>query len=218
MSTTDEKGAIAGTTSQEHSLSDHNTLELPKSWKYKRLSLFGYQLPWYASPPVQLVIVSFVCFLCPGMFNALNGMGGGGQMDPTANNRANTALYSTFAVVGFFAGTFTNKLGIRTALSFGGAGYCVYVASFLVYNHTRNLGFTTFAGALLGVCAGILWCAQGAIMMAYPPEESKGRYISWFWMIFNMGAVIGSLVSHALNRATKTFLFADHFRFLSART
>jgi hypothetical protein len=27
-------------------------------------------------------------------------MGGGGQLDPTANNKANTALYSTFAVVG----------------------------------------------------------------------------------------------------------------------
>lgn len=31
-------------------------------------------------------------------------------------------------------------------------------------------------------------------MMAYPPENSKGRYISWFWIIFNLGAVIGSLV------------------------
>lgn len=170
------------------------TLELPNNWRYKRLSFFGYKLPWYASPPVQLLIVAFVCFMCPGMFNALNGMGGGGQLDNTANNRANTALYSTFSVVGFFAGTFTNKLGIRTALSFGGIGYSVYVASFLCYNHTQNLGFTTFAGALLGVCAGLLWCAQGAIMMSYPPEASKGRYISWFWMIFNMGAVIGSLV------------------------
>ena len=170
------------------------TLELPNSWKYKRLTFFGYKLPWYASPPVQLVIVSFVCFMCPGMFNALNGMGGGGQLDATANNRANIALYSTFSVIGFSAGTFTNKLGIRTALSFGGFGYCVYVASFLCYNHTKNLGFTTFAGALLGVCAGLLWCAQGAIMMSYPPEQSKGRYISWFWMIFNLGAVIGSLI------------------------
>jgi MFS family permease len=162
------------------------------------VTLLGYKFPWFASPPVQLVIVSIVCFMCPGMFNALNGMGGGGQLDPTANNKANTALYSTFAVVGFFAGTFTNKLGIRTALSFGGIGYSIYVASYLSYNHNKNLGFTTFAGALLGVCAGLLWCAQGAIMMSYPPEESKGRYISWFWMIFNLGAVIGSLVCHAL--------------------
>lgn len=181
----------------DHSLREPTgTLELPNSWQYKRLTLFGYKFPWFASPPVQLVIVSLVCFMCPGMFNALNGMGGGGQLDSKANSQANTALYSTFAVVGFFAGTFTNKLGIRTALSFGGIGYSIYVGSFLSFNHTHNYGFTTFAGALLGVCAGLLWCAQGAIMMSYPPEESKGRYISWFWMIFNLGAVIGSLVSN----------------------
>ena len=32
-------------------------------------------------------------------------------------------------------------------------------------------------------------------MMSYPLEAEKGRFISWFWMIFNMGGVIGSLVS-----------------------
>jgi hypothetical protein len=137
LSAHDEKNSLPGhdvTSSTDHSMADSTTLELPNSWKYKRFTVLGYRLPWFASPPVQLVIVSFVCFMCPGMFNALNGMGGGGQLDPTANNRANTALYSTFAVVGFFAGTFTNKLGIRTALSFGGIGYSVYVASYLSYN------------------------------------------------------------------------------------
>jgi MFS family permease len=193
----DDKGALPPheVTTPEHSLSEPTgTLELPDSWKYKQLRIFGFTLPWFASPPVQLIIISLVCFMCPGMFNALNGLGGGGQLDHTANNRANTALYSTFSVVGFFAGTFTNKLGIRTALSFGGVGYSVYVASYLCYNHTQNLGFVTFSGALLGACAGLLWCAQGAIMMSYPPEASKGRYISWFWMIFNLGAVIGGLI------------------------
>jgi len=51
-----------------------------------------------------------------------------------------------------------------------------------------------FAGTFLGVCAGLLWTAQGAIMMSYPPEKSKGKFISWFWMIFNLGAVIGCLI------------------------
>jgi len=131
------------------------------------------------------------------MFNALNGLGGAGQLnkDTHASDAANSALYATFAVVGFFAGTVTNTLGIRVALSFGGLGYCVYVSSYLCYNHTHDLGYVVFAGCLLGCCAGILWSAQGAIMMSYPPERLKGRFISWFWIIFNMGAVIGSLVS-----------------------
>ncbi|KAH7134780.1 major facilitator superfamily domain-containing protein [Dactylonectria estremocensis] len=170
----------------------------PKGWIYKGFNV-GSSEVWYASPKVQLLMVSFVCFLCPGMFNALGGLGGGGQVDATAQDHANTALYSTFAVVGFFAGTFANRLGLRLTLSFGGLGYCIYAASFLCYSHTENIGFVVFSGALLGVCAGLLWTAQGAIMMSYPPEASKGRYISYFWMIFNMGAVIGSLIPLAQN-------------------
>lgn len=131
------------------------------------------------------------------MFNALNGLGGAGQLENAAYavNSSNCALYAAFAVVGFFAGTVVNALGIRIALSFGGIGYCIYVSSYLCFNHTGNLEYVVFSGLLLGCCAGILWSAQGAIMMSYPPEKLKGRYISWFWIIFNLGAVIGSVVS-----------------------
>lgn len=53
--------------------------QLPKGWIYRRRG----KMPWYASPAVQLGMVSFVCFLCPGMFNALGGLGGGGKADVT---------------------------------------------------------------------------------------------------------------------------------------
>jgi MFS family permease len=79
-------------------------------------------------------------------------------------------------------------------LSFGGIGYCIYAISLLASVHKYVGGFNIFAGALLGVCAGLLWTAQGTIMISYPGEDSKGRYFAWFWAIFNMGAVIGSLV------------------------
>lgn len=138
------------------------------------------------------------------MFNAVNGLGGAGQVDAKASTDSNTAVYATFSVVGFFAGSIANWLGIKVALSFGGIGYTIYVASYLCYNHTQNYGFIVFAGFLLGCCAGILWAAQGAIMLAYPPEQSKGRYISVFWMIFNMGGVIGSLVPLGQNIHTTT--------------
>ncbi|KAF2718847.1 MFS general substrate transporter [Polychaeton citri CBS 116435] len=166
---------------------------LPPGWKYRSLSLGPVKFPWYASPKAQLLLVAFVCFLCPGMFNAVNGLGGGGQVDHHAGDASNTALYATFSVVGFFAGTIVNWIGIKWALSFGGLGYCIYIAAYLCYNHTANFGFIVFSGFFLGCCAGILWAAQGAIMMSYPTEEEKGRYISWFWVIFNLGAVIGSL-------------------------
>lgn len=58
-------------------------VNLPAGWKYKQYRIFGRTIPWYASPQTQLIMVSFVCFLCPGMFNALGGMGGGGKTDAT---------------------------------------------------------------------------------------------------------------------------------------
>jgi fucose permease len=143
-----------------------------------------------------------------GMFNAVNGLGAAGQFgsESGASDNANSALYATFAVVGFFSGSITNKLGIKTAISFGGLGYSVNIAAYLCYNHTRNVGFVLFSGFLLGCCAGVLWSAQGQIMMSYPPEASKGRYIFTFWAIFNLGGVIGALVGDMLLRGDQTLL------------
>ena len=170
----------------------------PTGWMHRRLRVGPITLPAYASPPTQLVLVSIVCFLCPGMFNALSGIGGGGQVDATVANNASTALYSCFAIVGFFAGTIVNRVGIKLTLSFGGMGYTIYAISFLTYSHAFNNGFVIFAGAFLGVCAGCLWAAQGTIMMSYPNEGEKGRYISWFWMIFNLGAVYDLLLPRSI--------------------
>ena len=203
-STEDEKNVntpepIANTTTPQEgrgsplSVEERGPRKLPQGWKYRTWQLGPIHIPAYASPPFQLTLVAFVCFLCPGMFNALNGLGGGGLFDAKTADNANVAVYSTFAVVGFFAGTIANRLGIKMTLSLGGLGYVLYTSSFLSYKFNQNEGFVVFAGVMLGLCAGMLWAAQGAIMMSYPPERSKGRYISWFWMIFNLGAVIGGL-------------------------
>lgn len=107
-------------------------------------------------------------------------------------------MYSTFAAVSFFAGSIHNKLGSRLTLGLGALGYCLYVGAFLSYNINQNQGFVVAAGAILGVCASLLWTAQGALMLAYPTESQKGTFISVFWVIFNMGAVLGSAIELGL--------------------
>lgn len=211
-----EAGAQAQAPSAEYDQeATQDQAVLGKPWMYKQLKIGRWKLPWFASPEVQLVLVSFVCFLCPGMFNAVSGLGGGGQVNKADVSDANTALYSCFAVVGFFAGSIANWIGLQLTLSIGGFGYFLYVASLLSYNHNQNVGFLIFAGALLGICGGLLWCAQGAVMMAYPHEKEKGKFISIFWVIFNLGGVIGSLV-----RRLRLLLLgsANVNRFLSDRT
>lgn len=58
----------------------------------------------YYHPVLQVALLGFVCFMCPGMFNALTGLGGGGQVNPTAQANASAAVNSTFAFFGFFSG------------------------------------------------------------------------------------------------------------------
>ncbi|KAJ4231196.1 hypothetical protein NW757_013930 [Fusarium falciforme] len=179
---------------EESSHDGDGSAGLPSSWHYHHWNLFGWKLPYYASPITQILLLSFTCFLCPGMFNALSGLGGGGQVNADVANKATVALYSTFATTAFFGGTVCNLLGIQKTLFVGTIGYPLYVGSFLSYNHNQNEPFVISAGAILGICAGLLWTAQGAIMMAYATEGEKGRYIAIFWAIFNAGAVIGGLV------------------------
>jgi MFS family permease len=181
--------------SHEHTVAENDPAPRGKPWMYTSTKLGPIKIPYYASPPFQLGLVAFVCFLCPGMFNAVNGLGAAGQVQPHDINNAATAIYATFSVVGFVAGSIANRIGLKLTLGLGGFGYFLYLSSILSYNHNKNAGFLIFSGAILGVCAALLWTAQGVVMMSYPPENNKGKYISWFWMIFNLGAVIGSLVS-----------------------
>ncbi|KAF0893246.1 hypothetical protein E2562_023499 [Oryza meyeriana var. granulata] len=153
----------------------------------------------YNSPLVQVVLIGLVCFCCPGMFNALSGLGGGGQLDHTTADNANTALYACFAVFGVLGGAAHNLLGPRITLLAGSLTYPLYAASFLYYNHRPSKAFPVTAGALLGAGAGLLWAAQGAIMTSYPPPSRRGTYISLFWCLFNLGGVLGGLLPFSFN-------------------
>ena len=64
------------------------------------------------------------------------------------------------------------------------------------YNIRPHLGaFVIASGAYLGISAGLLWTAQGSLMLAYPTENQKGMFIGIFWSIFNLGGVVGAAVS-----------------------
>jgi hypothetical protein len=60
--------------------------------------------------------------------------------------------------------------------------------------HTNAKGFVVASGAILGISAGLLWTAQGSLMLAYPTEGQKGRFVGVFWTIFNLGGVVGASV------------------------
>ncbi|KAI7904919.1 major facilitator superfamily domain-containing protein [Cokeromyces recurvatus] len=150
----------------------------------------GFKLPFrYSDPNFQVFLVGFICFCCPGMFNALNGMGGAGQADPKTTNDANTALAVTFTICSLIGAPVYNIFGHRILLP-AGLAYVLYVGSYL----TPNAAFTIATGAILGIGAGFLWTAQAGIMMSYPDEKDKGKAFSIFWMVFNLGATVGAAI------------------------
>ncbi|KAG1733026.1 MFS general substrate transporter [Suillus paluster] len=169
----------------------------------QRAEIFDRPTGWrryYYHPITQVSMLGFVCFMCPGMFNALTGLGGGGQVSTTDGSNSNTGLYSTFAFFGFFAGSVNNVLGPRRTLMLGTWGYSLYIASYLAVNiHPGAGAFVVAAGPILGVCAAFLWTAQGSLMLSYPTEAQKGMFIGIFWAIFNLGGVVGSAVAFGSN-------------------
>lgn len=180
----------------EHNTNNYIPDDEPKRWYNTGLKLGKYRCLPYNHGTIQLLIVSFVFFLCPGMFNALNGLGGSGLGQEYADTSANSnvALYTCFATIGFFSGTIANVIGAKYCLAIGGIGYAINSSSYLCFSHTQNSGFVIAAGAIVGICASCLWAAQGIVIMAYPTEGKKGHYVAIFWAIFNLGSVIGSLI------------------------
>ncbi|KAK9675159.1 hypothetical protein K7432_016618 [Basidiobolus ranarum] len=153
----------------------------------------------FNSPMVQVVLVGLACFCCPGMYNVITALGAGGQMDDSTAKNGNVALYACFAVFGVFGGAIYNILGARLTMVCGGLTYALYSGSLVYYSSTKKPTFVIIASAILGIGAGIFWTAQGTVMMSYPAEDQKGRAVGIFWIIFNMGSVLGSFIPFGLN-------------------
>ncbi|KAI1303875.1 putative MFS transporter [Xylaria venustula] len=167
-------------------------------------------IAFYAHPWTQTLLISLICFCLPGVYNALSGIGGSGQVNPTVAANATVALLSTTAATALFiAGPIFSWVGPRICFLVGGWTYALYTGSLLHFNHYENGTFVIASGAILGIGASFLWTVQGAILTTYVDESQKGRAIAVFWIIFNLGGGIGSLVSFGLNYHSKSGTVTD---------
>lgn len=110
-------------------------------------------------PWTQIVIVGLVLFCQPGMFDALSGLGAGGQRASSVSltDESNAALYACFALIGLMGGSIVNTLGPRYTFFLGTLGYTVYIGSLWSLDRTGNRAFVVAGGVLCGISAGMLW-------------------------------------------------------------
>lgn len=69
MSDADEKATNPPkyeATSFDHERDGDSDHAAPTGWMYTERKIGPLTIPYYASPKAQLLIVAFVCFLCPG--------------------------------------------------------------------------------------------------------------------------------------------------------
>ncbi|KAG0253535.1 hypothetical protein BGZ95_006286, partial [Linnemannia exigua] len=151
----------------------------------------------------QIILIGVICFGTIGMFNAMSSIGNAGKHSATAQNLVITSSSVAYILGFLIAGGAHNMIGPRLCVAFGGLTFVLYAGAMYLAKDNDGSLYPPIAGILLGLGAGCIWVAQGAMMMSYPTEDNKGRYIASFWAIFNLGAVLGSALPLSMILATE---------------
>ncbi|RYN36921.1 hypothetical protein AA0113_g2622 [Alternaria arborescens] len=162
----------------------------------KRVSRFTR---WYRSPLFNVIVVGMISFTQPGIWNALNNVGAGGQQEPYLVNGANSL---TFGIMVFGCSLFAilaNKFGLKNILLLGTLGYAPYSASLYVNNRYGVEWFVLLGGATCGIAASALWASEGAIALGYADVHNRGKFTGIWLGLRELGQLIGSSIQLSLN-------------------
>ncbi|KAL4907090.1 hypothetical protein BDW74DRAFT_176691 [Aspergillus multicolor] len=117
---------------------------------------------------------------------------------------ANSVLNVMMVVTCASGSLVANRVGLKNALIFGTTGYCIYAASLYTNNRYGTEWFIYLGAAACGITAGVFWAAEGSIMISYPMESQRGRYLAYWLAYRNGGSIIGGIINLAFNYSGKT--------------
>ncbi|CAO1627130.1 unnamed protein product [Parajaminaea phylloscopi] len=157
------------------------------------------RVPIHRSVLFQTIIVGIVSFSQPGIWNALNNLGAGGQAKPYLINAANALTYGIMTVGCVLAGGLCNKIGVKWTLVLGVIFYTPYASALYCNNRFGIEWYVLFGSALCGIGASMFWASEAAIAVGYPLPSQRGRMVSLWLGIRNLAPLIGGSISLALN-------------------
>ncbi|KAF3394154.1 hypothetical protein F1880_004852 [Penicillium rolfsii] len=164
-----------------------------------------HQVKWYRSTFYNALILGLCNFLAPGIWGAMNSLGGGGEEEPYLVNAANALTFGLMVVSCFFGSVIVRFIGIKWTFIVGTMGYAPYAAGLYTNNRFGDEWLVLLGAALCGISAGIFWMAEAAIALAYPEPYNQGRFLG-FWLSFRVGGqILGGAISLGINarRATE---------------
>ncbi|KAF9453594.1 MFS general substrate transporter [Macrolepiota fuliginosa MF-IS2] len=150
---------------------------------------------FFRSSFFQILVIGIISFLGPGLWNANNSLGAGGALEPYL-------VKIVFALMGLLcisSAILANSIGVKHTLILGTLGWAPYSASLYQNNRYGTEWFVIFAAVICGISAGLYWAAEGAIVLAYPEHQKRGRYLA-IWLAFkNSGQIVGGAINLGLN-------------------
>ncbi|KAM0815770.1 putative Major facilitator superfamily (MFS) profile domain-containing protein [Seiridium cardinale] len=154
---------------------------------------------WYGGVFFNATIVGISAFAAPGLWNAMNSVGAGGQQTPYLVMAGNAILFAIMTFTCLAGSLMVNRFGYRIALIYGTVGYVIYSAALYTNNRYGTVWFIYLGSAACGVSAGIFWATEGAIMLSYPEPEKRGRYLAYWLTYRNSGSILGGIINLAFN-------------------
>lgn len=171
----------------------------PTSNLLQNLVLIDEKVKWYHSTFYNALILGICNFLAPGIWGAMNSLGGGGDEKPYLVNTANALTFCLMVLSCFFGTVIVKYIGIKWTFIVGTVGYAPFAAGLYTHNRYGTDWLVLFGAALCGLSAGIFWMAEAAIALAYPEPYNQGRFLG-FWLSFRVsGQILGGAVNLGIN-------------------
>lgn len=154
---------------------------------------------WYRTTMFNLTVVSLCAFIAPGLWAAMNGLGGAGSADPYYVNSANSVIFCLQFLVCIFGSSLIANIGLKWAFAFGMVGFPIYAASIYCNVKYNNTWYIMFACVIDGISSGIFWLTEGAIVLAYPEKHRRGKYLAYWLASRIVGQMVGGFVTVGVN-------------------
>ncbi|KAJ1940464.1 hypothetical protein FBU59_003804 [Linderina macrospora] len=156
----------------------------------------------------QLYILSLVGLCGPGMMFALISLGSATEKSPDPDNmfEINLTLIISSVLTGLFSFLGCNilhRIGVRLCMFFSCIFMSVYSFAY-AYRYIADIddppiALSIVSAALMGIGVGVFFSVQTTINIKYPHEEVRGRYLTIFAALFNLGGMLGGIIQFSLN-------------------
>ena len=154
---------------------------------------------WYRSTTYNAIILGLCNLFAPGIWIAMNSLGGGGLQKPYLVNASNALTFCLMVITCCFSSVVVRAIGIKWTLIVGTIGYVPYAGGLYTNNRFGTQWFVLFGAALCGLSAGVFWMSEAAIALAYPEPYNQGRFLG-LWLTFRVGGqIIGGAINLGIN-------------------